>query len=417
MNGNDDHSTDRRINAMPTKELFIDMLTKDISLIPALLDLVDNCVDGARRHAGEGPYNDYWARIELSEEEFRISDNCGGMSIDIAENYAFRFGRSEGSPAIPHSIGEFGVGMKRAIFKIGDDFRVESTTLTSRFLVRENIPTWAAEPEWLFTFDELTENAEFAVEQVGTMLVASRLKPDVASEFGREGFRNVFREELRAKLRDPISRGFSVSLNGIPIHSDPLELIDKEELAPAFAIRFYPSEVEPLVTARFFAGLGESKKPPEAGWHVFCNGRLILAGDKSSVVGWGTGEETPIPGFHGQYNRFRGYVYFDSDDAGQLPWNTTKTGLDLDSAVYRASRLQMRAMMRPVVDFLNKLKAEREQTDSGPLQTLLDGATSKELDTVRRREKFATPEVKPSKRPSDPSTDSVRRSRGEGQEG
>jgi hypothetical protein len=35
-----------QINAMPTKELFIDMLTQDISLIPAIVDLVDNAADG-----------------------------------------------------------------------------------------------------------------------------------------------------------------------------------------------------------------------------------------------------------------------------------------------------------------------------------------------------------------------------------
>lgn len=40
-----------RINASPTKELFIFMLTRDVQLSRAIIDLVDNCVDGANRLA------------------------------------------------------------------------------------------------------------------------------------------------------------------------------------------------------------------------------------------------------------------------------------------------------------------------------------------------------------------------------
>lgn len=37
-----------RINAEPTKAFFVDMLTRDIPLEQAVLDLVDNSVDGAK---------------------------------------------------------------------------------------------------------------------------------------------------------------------------------------------------------------------------------------------------------------------------------------------------------------------------------------------------------------------------------
>ena len=91
-------------------------------------------------------------------------------------------------------------------------------------------------------------------------------------------------------------------------------------------------------------------------------------------------------------------AYFDSDDAGLLPWNTTKTGLDLDSSIYRASRLHMRALMRPVIDFLNKLKSEKEDSDAGPLQGLLTKAEKSELSSVKPREKFVVPKLKPRKK-------------------
>ena len=386
----------RTIDAMPTKQLFIGMLTRDIALIPAVLDLADNCIDGARREVGDGPYDDYWVRIEVSPDELRVADNCGGIPVDTAERYAFRFGRDENSPSVPHSIGQFGVGMKRAIFKIGDEFRVESRTPTSRFVVRENIPAWAKKRQWQFQFAELEEDNDYPEDTFGTVLTISALHPDVATAFRSESFRNQLREELRSKLTGPISRSFAISLNGRPIHSDPLELLDSQALKPAHAKCEYRNGAPSTVTARFFAGLADPD-PAAAGWHVFCNGRLVLEADKSPVTGWGGTEETRIPRFHGQFNRFRGYLYFDSDDAGALPWNTTKTGLDLDSAVYRASRLQMRTLMRPVIDFLNKLKVEKEESNAGPLQELLSAARKSELTALAPRPKFVVPKVAPPK--------------------
>ena len=40
---------DERIDASPVKSFFIEMLTRDIDLVDAILDLLDNCVDGILR--------------------------------------------------------------------------------------------------------------------------------------------------------------------------------------------------------------------------------------------------------------------------------------------------------------------------------------------------------------------------------
>ena len=64
----------------------------------------------------------------------------------------------EGTPSTPHSVGQFGVGMKRALFKLGSKFRIESTTETSRFVVEEDVNEWKARGEWQFHFKELEEN-------------------------------------------------------------------------------------------------------------------------------------------------------------------------------------------------------------------------------------------------------------------
>src|SRR5690242_12110940 len=118
----------RRINAMPTKDFFISMLVRDIDLVDAIADLFDNCVDGARRMKPTGRYDGLTVRIKTSPSEFSITDNCGGIPVDVARSYAFRFGRPEGMPATRHGIGQFGIGMKRALFKLGRKFVVQSKT-------------------------------------------------------------------------------------------------------------------------------------------------------------------------------------------------------------------------------------------------------------------------------------------------
>ena len=128
------------IDAHPAKAFFVDMITRDIELPDAILDLLDNCIDGAQRlgpKGGERPYEGRWAKIEFNEKEFTIEDNCGGIPLDIAKEYAFRMGRP---PTVktskPGSIGVYGIGMKRAIFKLGTSCVVHSFTRNESFDVK-----------------------------------------------------------------------------------------------------------------------------------------------------------------------------------------------------------------------------------------------------------------------------------------
>jgi hypothetical protein len=386
------------IDTTPTKELFIDMLTRDIALTPAIIDLVDNCADGAKRIRGEGSFKEFWARIEVSETSFRVSDNCGGIPVDVARKYAFRFGRPLGAPSVKHSVGQFGVGMKRAIFKIGRKFRVESATPSSRFVVEVDVDKWAADPKWEFEFSELEEGIKVPRDEQGTSIHIERLKDDVKPVFALTSFQTELKNMLQSRLQDPISRGLAVTLNQIPVSVEPLLMLASPRLAPASVKLRYPEDGKKPVTVQLFCGLGKSEDADSAGWHVFCNGRLILEADKSEVTGWGWKEDgLKIPGFHAQFNHLRGYAYFDCDDAGRLPWNTTKTGVSTDSTIYRAARLEMMKLMRPVVDFCNKLKEEKEQKGedtAGPLETLLDAAEAKPLARITSRDVFEMPKIK-----------------------
>ena len=92
------------IKASPTKEFFISMLTRDISTDRAILDLIDNSIDAATQ-SGKANAS---VNLTINSETFSISDNAGGLDLEIAKEYAFRFGRSSKNPLTPNSVGQFG---------------------------------------------------------------------------------------------------------------------------------------------------------------------------------------------------------------------------------------------------------------------------------------------------------------------
>lgn len=374
------------VHAEPTKEFFIYMLTRDIELIDAIIDLTDNAIDGARRERGDGPYDGLWVRIEAARDYFRMADNCGGIPEDVARNYAFRFGRPSGMPATSHSIGQFGVGMKRALFKIGTKFEVESRADTGYFAVEVDVDEWKRKEEWQFRFKEVgaLPPPDFP-EELSTRISVGRLHQTVSEDFQLEIFQGNLRNALKSRQRHYIDRGLAISLDGIALDAMPLEFLQSDLLKPAY--REFSIPPDPPIIIKLFAGIGNSE-PSSAGWHVFCNGRLVLEADQSITTGWGEGEGKTIPSYHPQFARFRGYAFFDCDDAGRLPWNTTKTDLNSDTRAYQAVRSAMVTLMRPVIDFLNKLATERDKDDT-PLGTVISSATSVPLSEVLPSHLFA----------------------------
>src|SRR6266568_393185 len=384
------------IQAEPTKDFFINMITRDIELIPAIIDLVDNSVDGARRVRGSnGDFRGLWVRLEVDSDHFRIADNCGGIPVGLARNYAFRFGRPADMPPTPHSTGQFGVGMKRALFKMGKKFRIESTTNTSQFEVIIDVDEWRQRDAWEFEFAQRREDLpEIHVDKRGTIIEVEPLLDTVAKSFALENFRTRLARELAETHQETIGRGLAVTLNRVPVQVDLPTLLQSDHLKPAHRKFPYKEAGHPEVTVEIYAGVAESD-PSRAGWYVFCNGRLILGADQSSVTGWGEGSATTNPRYHPQFAMFRGFVFFDSDDGTLLPWNTTKTGMDLDSGIYQAAKLVMLNVMRPVIDFLNRLKEEKDrEPEERPLQELVEdakGAPLKELEISPNFETIKTP--------------------------
>ena len=410
------------IHAEPTKDFFISMLIRDITVNAAIIDLVDNCIDGAIRFRTEErnpqqkgaagrkstdlKFDGLWIKLDTRDHQFLIQDNCGGISADLARNYAFKFGRPPEAElqSPPHSVGQFGVGMKRALFKLGSKFTIDSSSAEHEFEVKIDALKWRDETgEWHFKFGKLDEKP-IPPERRGTKIIIEDLHPSVEKYFSTPENINKLRLEIGERHQVNIARGIAIHLNGREVRAQPAELLSSEEIRPGYQRKSFRRSGGGTVTVRIWAGLGRAPNEPEnkklAGWYVFCNGRMILRADQSSTTGWGEGDDTKVPKYHGEYRLFRGYAMFDSDDGNVLPWNTTKTGIDEESWIYPNVKQQMIILMKPVITFLNHLKKEadpeRGEGDvAGPLAMAIEKAELSPVFDVPHSSKFVAPPAPP----------------------
>jgi len=302
---------DTHIDAMPTKAFFVDMLVKDIPLDRAVLDLVDNCIDGAKRLRPDGEQNfeDLSVSIRLNEETFEITDNCGGFDVETAKNYAFRFGRPTQAKSTDFSIGQFGVGMKRALFKFGRYFEVHSTTENQSWAMHVDVDEWEVDESWHFEFSKIETDLDNPPETQGTRVLVNRLRPEVASSFGSEHFRRRLSQLIRSHQRQFLSSGLSIEFDTSYLINTDLRLLSGGNFNPAVEEFLHDEGGDAPIRIRIVAGVSNSS-PQEAGWYIVCNGRVILSADRSGETGWGSvsDQKDGIPKFHNQYARFRGIV-------------------------------------------------------------------------------------------------------------
>ena len=354
--------------AQPTKRFFVSMLTRDIDLKDAILDLVDNCLDGALRLAGEAEveYTKHSIDIELGIALFRIADDCGGIPKAIAKNYAFKMGResTDNRDGETETIGMYGIGMKRAIFKMGTDAVVRSFNEPDKFKVPISA-NWLEEPTWE-PLPIVDDSGPDALSTPGTTIEVRGLYPSVARQFGSEAFVNDLKTALGEHFTTFIQKGLVILVNGAAIEPVKIEvLVSVEEGGPAPYV--YTKEIDG-VDVSIVVGINaarsnddDGEEPTEftgerssatAGWSIFCNDRAVIVGDKGRLTGWGDGG----PLYHPQFSVITAIIEFRSTSADKLPVTTTKRALDTSSPVWLEAKVKMREGLRVWTTYTNEWK-------------------------------------------------------------
>ncbi|WP_444460087.1 hypothetical protein [Rhodobacter capsulatus] len=394
----------REAQTKPSKSFFVSMLTRDIDLRDAILDLLDNCIDGAVRSGaaksvGDLPYGGYRAELTLSAKSFALIDNCGGIPIGTARNRAFRLGRppkEEPMDGDGKTVGVYGIGMKRAIFKMGRDATVRSSG-KDPFEVR-------IDADWLDTDDwkplKLADYKPTPGVESGTQIVVEDLYPTVARDLSSKDWIERFRKYVADHYALIIAKGFEVVIKAEGISEMPVRAA---EFALAVTGKLGGGGVQPFiyrgevdgVSVRVIAGLlrkplnsqeieaadNEHAEKSAAGWTIACNDRVVVSRDRTFLTGWGTGG---VAQYHGQYSVIAGIALLYADDVEKLPLTTTKRGLDGSSAVYARVLDIMRDATMKLTSFTNNFKTDEDRKE------LLEEAPPRPLAELRAYDDLRT---------------------------
>lgn len=370
-----------KASGTPTKEFFVGMLTRDIELNDAILDLLDNCLDGVvrqkrgiDRNSTPDYYKGFYSHITISQESFIIEDNCGGIPRDVAEKYAFRMGRSseKNDDDLP-TVGIYGIGMKRAIFKIGRSAIVSTRNNGSLYQVR--IPMeWATSEEWDFPISELESPS--LLKNGGTRIEISDINQSISQRWDTRDKLSYFISALIKNIQQSysfiINKGFEITINEEVIKPLPLEILFDNTTASSAIQPFLYKQAFGDVNVSLAVGFYAPPPSPDeiddenamkrssadAGWTIVCNDRVVLYNDKSHLTGWG---EAGVPQYHTQFIGIRGIVIFESNTPQNLPMTTTKRGIDTSSSIYAAVKDRMRQGLKMFTDYTNRWKGRNEQ--------------------------------------------------------
>lgn len=358
----------------PTKEFFVEILTRDIDLNDAILDLLDNCIDGVIRIKGDSEHNDsfysgFSADITINQSSFSIKDNCGGIPRNTAEEYAFRMGRVPTTNTNQATIGIYGIGMKRAIFKLGKEAVVHTRNNQEKYSVI--IPdSWASDADnWEFPIENNSERN--TLEEDGTEIKITKLNDNIADLWSNDDKITSFIEKLKKSIKESysliIQKGFKITINGNVVVANPVKLLVQKntekigirpylfsaqygDVSVKLAVGFYA----PMVSEDEIDDMNESeRKSSEAGITVICNDRVVLYNDKSNLTGWGI---NGVPHYHTQFTGIKGIVVFESNNPSELPMTTTKRGIDHSSSIYIAVKDKICEGLKIFTDYTNHWK-------------------------------------------------------------
>lgn len=374
------------VDTMATKQLVVTSLTKDASIDECVFDLLDNAIDGARntmnrsgqialdRHGMPASYSGYWIRLTVSGTSISVADNCGGIKVPELRDLALKFGeRSNHS----FGIGTYGVGLNRAIFRLGREAKLVTDDGVRRSTLEIDHAAYLASPDWT-----LPATSRKSAGKAGTTVEIIRPTPAVAREFSSTRWLGDIKREIRRRYFAFLAKELEIEVNDEKLEPEyvhlredgqyELKAKDYVEIDGVKVFMLSGQHIKYRLTkeAEFDRATNRSLTS-EFGWNVICNDRAILISDRTGTTGWETT-------WHPEYNGFVGYVWFVSEDPEKLPWNTKKTGIHTDNKIYEEVLPGMRELASNWRTFNRKIRKAQidESASGGPQEKTNSGSGS-----------------------------------------
>lgn len=358
------------------------MITRDITLTDAILDLIDNSIDTFikkykfdatkffydwDRQGIEKP--DFHIKLSFNGKKFCIEDNWLWVSIDDAKSKVFRFWTAWASENTYHWLSVYWIGMKRAFFKIWNYIEFKSQTSKEKISVHLDVDDrMKEEKNWDIP---ITEEWQTDNSNAWTFIQITKLHKTISDDFTLPTFIASLISKIQSTYHIFIDLWIKIYVNW--------SLIEKEDLK----IEYNEKNNKPIkksidsgwVKVYMIAWSSPKEDMRAHWWYIFCNWRMILKANQWPETGrwdkWWSSTTQRLRAFHSSINHFLWLVYFSSNNLELLPWKTTKDWLDLSSPVYKEILWQMRIVAKEISSKLaavygnnakKKQKKKREET-------------------------------------------------------
>lgn len=357
------------VQTEPDKRQFIEGIIRDASIEACLFDLIDNSIDAAAsKILGSTPhlvdefglpssYAGFEVSLEVSPARVAIEDNCGGIPAKTLEEHVLRFGKH--SRGRFHSIGYYGVGLNRAIFRLGNTAQIETDTGTERCLLLLDCAEYLKAKEW-----SLPAKAVASTGTRGTKIAIENIKPEFLRFLASRKWADDLRIQLSERYARFLQKGLTLKFGGVAVTPQVVQIrrdshfpvVHKSYLTSNGVAIWMEAGQHPL--HRFAVETGHDVRvtrriSQEFGWSVFCNDRAVLVANRETKTGWDAK-------WHPEFNGFVGVVHFVCADAGKLPWNTLKTDIERSNADYSGALDDMQSFVKQWRQYSNFVKKTRK---------------------------------------------------------
>ncbi|MCB1734031.1 MAG: ATP-binding protein [Gammaproteobacteria bacterium] len=318
---------------------------RDITPLECIYDLIDNSIDAARNRISEtnpaqprdnplpSSYDGYRVEINVTFDQIKISDNCKGVSRNALSESMFVTGRESHEP---YSIGHFGIGLKRALLKLGRSYKLESDNGEEGFSLDFKESTIGASSVPEKAVSKKTSGRRFFTIEI------SSINAEVANAITQPRWTDDAVGKISARYGIIINKGFDIVINEKRVEGFAPSVRDDDLFDPVEEAIPTTSGVEIYIQTGthedYLMSYEKNWKmkcndhlTDQYGWYFVCNDRVLVVADHSSRLGW-------KQRWHSEYYGFVGWVHFIAKDGSKLPWDTKKTDISADSNVFREVR-------------------------------------------------------------------------------
>jgi hypothetical protein len=324
-------------------------LTKDITTLECIFDLIDNCIDAARdtmldnpgttfdRYGLPASYQGYSISLHFGSDWIAIFDNALGIDENTLANRTLRPGTES---AHKFGIGRFGIGLKRALMKLGKRYHISTDTGQQASRVEFRREQLGGE--------QLLGQRKRSRGKAKTLIFLSELESMVTHEISSTNWKETALKELSRRYGLFASKGLAIFVNGARVPPFGPGIRDTGPVS-------HQTEADEIDGVRIFVDAGmhadyrisdegdydksvNKNLTDQYGWYFVCNDRIVEVATHRKSLGW-------TATWHQEYYGFVGWVRFVSEDLsgnGDLPWDTKKTSVNPYSPKFLriASKLQ-----------------------------------------------------------------------------